>query len=201
MNRTRRVPFLQFFPAIMLAAWFGGFGPGVVAVGASAALVVFFFLPPTGVAAIARSSSTTCWSTAPRPCRGVGHHRLRRWRWRWLRLPRQVRRPGPGIPPEVREKVFTPFFTTKTRGSGLGLPTCRRLIEAHRGTLAIDCPPQGRHECDRHASGSAGGPSRQTPHPVGRSRSSRAASRPLRTPRTDAARHASCRVGSDSSPD
>ena len=50
---------------------------------------------------------------------------------------------GPGIPPEVREKVFTPFFTTKTRGSGLGLPTCRRLIEAHRGTLAIDCPPQG----------------------------------------------------------
>ena len=50
---------------------------------------------------------------------------------------------GPGIPPEVREKVFTPFFTTKTRGSGLGLPTCRRLIEAHRGTLAIECPPQG----------------------------------------------------------
>jgi two-component system, LuxR family, sensor kinase FixL len=50
---------------------------------------------------------------------------------------------GPGIPPEIREKIFTPFFTTKTRGSGLGLPTCRRLIEAHRGTLAIDCPPEG----------------------------------------------------------
>jgi two-component system sensor kinase FixL len=50
---------------------------------------------------------------------------------------------GPGIPSEIREKVFTPFFTTKTRGSGLGLLTCRRLIEAHRGTLAIDCPPEG----------------------------------------------------------
>ena len=48
-----KVPFLQFFPAVMLAAWFGGFGPGVVAVGASAALAVFFFLPPTGGAAIA----------------------------------------------------------------------------------------------------------------------------------------------------
>jgi two-component system sensor kinase FixL len=50
---------------------------------------------------------------------------------------------GPGIPPEIRERVFTPFFTTKTRGSGLGLPTCQRLIEAHRGTLAIECPPEG----------------------------------------------------------
>jgi two-component system sensor kinase FixL len=50
---------------------------------------------------------------------------------------------GPGIPPEIRDKVFTPFFTTKARGSGLGLPTCRRLVEAHRGTVAIECPPDG----------------------------------------------------------
>jgi PAS domain S-box-containing protein len=50
---------------------------------------------------------------------------------------------GPGIPPEIREKIFTPFFTTKARGSGLGLPTCRRLVEAHQGTLAIECPPEG----------------------------------------------------------
>ena len=48
-----KVAFLQFFPAVMLAAWFGGFGPGVVAVGASAALAVYFFLPPTGGAGIA----------------------------------------------------------------------------------------------------------------------------------------------------
>ena len=50
---------------------------------------------------------------------------------------------GPGIPPDIREKIFTPFFTTKSRGSGLGLPTAKRLIEAHRGTISIDCPPGG----------------------------------------------------------
>jgi signal transduction histidine kinase len=50
---------------------------------------------------------------------------------------------GPGIPTEIREKVFTPFFTTKSRGSGLGLPTAKRFIEAHDGQIAIDCPPAG----------------------------------------------------------
>jgi signal transduction histidine kinase len=50
---------------------------------------------------------------------------------------------GPGIPPDVREKIFTPFFTTKARGSGLGLPTVKRLIEAHNGQIAIDCPATG----------------------------------------------------------
>ncbi len=45
---------------------------------------------------------------------------------------------GPGIPPEVRDKVFTAFFTTKARGSGLGLATARRLVEAHQGQIAID---------------------------------------------------------------
>jgi PAS domain S-box-containing protein len=50
---------------------------------------------------------------------------------------------GPGIPPELREKIFTPFFSTKVRGSGLGLPTARRFIEAHHGEIAIDCPPAG----------------------------------------------------------
>jgi two-component system sensor histidine kinase PilS (NtrC family) len=50
---------------------------------------------------------------------------------------------GPGIPSEIREKIFTPFFTTKSRGSGLGLPTAKRLIEAHNGQIAIDCPPAG----------------------------------------------------------
>ena len=50
---------------------------------------------------------------------------------------------GPGIPAEIREKIFTPFFTTKARGSGLGLPTAKRLVEAHKGQLLIDCPPTG----------------------------------------------------------
>lgn len=50
---------------------------------------------------------------------------------------------GPGIPPEVREKIFLPFFTTKPKGSGLGLPTAKRLIEAHRGTIDVTCPASG----------------------------------------------------------
>jgi len=50
---------------------------------------------------------------------------------------------GPGIPPDILEKIFTPFFTTKSRGTGLGLPTAKRLIEAHHGTIAITCPPGG----------------------------------------------------------
>jgi two-component system sensor kinase FixL len=50
---------------------------------------------------------------------------------------------GPGIPPEIRDKVFTPFFTTKSRGTGLGLPTAKQLVEAHGGSIRIDCPPGG----------------------------------------------------------
>ena len=50
---------------------------------------------------------------------------------------------GPGIPPEVLDKIFTPFFTTKSRGSGLGLPTAKRLIEAQNGKISIECPPAG----------------------------------------------------------
>jgi signal transduction histidine kinase len=50
---------------------------------------------------------------------------------------------GPGIPADVRERIFTPFFTTKARGTGLGLPTAKRLVEAHHGHITIACPPGG----------------------------------------------------------
>jgi len=50
---------------------------------------------------------------------------------------------GPGIPAEIREKIFNPFFTTKARGTGLGLVTAKRLVEAHEGTISIHCPPTG----------------------------------------------------------
>lgn len=50
---------------------------------------------------------------------------------------------GPGIPVEIRDRIFTPFFTTKSRGTGLGLPTAKRLVDAHHGQIRVDCPPGG----------------------------------------------------------
>ena len=45
---------------------------------------------------------------------------------------------GAGIPAELHERIFQPFFTTKARGTGLGLPIARQIIEAHRGTLTVE---------------------------------------------------------------
>ncbi len=50
---------------------------------------------------------------------------------------------GPGIPLDVRNRIFMPFFTTKSRGTGLGLPTAKQIVEAHAGRINIDCPPSG----------------------------------------------------------
>lgn len=44
---------------------------------------------------------------------------------------------GPGIDDATRERLFQPYFTTKSGGSGLGLPMARRLIEAHNGRIDI----------------------------------------------------------------
>ena len=45
---------------------------------------------------------------------------------------------GGGIPPEIQERVFEPNFTTKTSGSGLGLAICKKIIEAHDGTIRFE---------------------------------------------------------------
>ncbi len=44
---------------------------------------------------------------------------------------------GPGIPKEQRDRIFTPFYTTKTGGTGLGLATCQKIVSDHHGLLSV----------------------------------------------------------------
>ncbi len=48
---------------------------------------------------------------------------------------------GSGVPVEIQDQLFRPFFTTKQRGTGLGLASCRAIIEAHEGTLGFERLP------------------------------------------------------------
>jgi two-component system sensor kinase FixL len=50
---------------------------------------------------------------------------------------------GPGIAPDVAERLFQPFVTSKADGLGLGLSICRELIEAHGGQLGVSPVPTG----------------------------------------------------------
>jgi len=59
------------------------------------------------------------------------------------RLVIEVADHGPGVPAEDRDKIFEPFFTKKTRGTGLGLAVARRVVEAHGGTITVDDAPGG----------------------------------------------------------
>ncbi len=59
----------------------------------------------------------------------------------WARL--LIRDTGSGIPAEVKERLFEPFVTTRSTGSGLGLTIVRRAIDAHRGQLTFTSAPDG----------------------------------------------------------
>jgi PAS domain S-box-containing protein len=54
-----------------------------------------------------------------------------------------VRDRGPGIPANVRERVFEPFFTTRTNGTGLGLAIVKRMMELQEGTITLEDRPDG----------------------------------------------------------
>ncbi|MFA5865080.1 MAG: HAMP domain-containing sensor histidine kinase [Phycisphaerae bacterium] len=49
----------------------------------------------------------------------------------------QITDTGPGIDPEIADKIFNPFFTTKDTGTGLGLAIVHRIIEVHEGTIRV----------------------------------------------------------------
>jgi signal transduction histidine kinase len=49
-----------------------------------------------------------------------------------------IRDDGPGIPTEVQDRIFVPFFTTKKTGTGIGLPIAQKIVHAHGGVLDMD---------------------------------------------------------------
>ncbi|PIN82203.1 MAG: hypothetical protein COV65_07690, partial [Nitrosopumilales archaeon CG11_big_fil_rev_8_21_14_0_20_33_24] len=48
---------------------------------------------------------------------------------------------GPTIPQDIMEKIFDPLFTTKSNGTGLGLPTCKKIVRQHNGDISVKNNP------------------------------------------------------------
>ncbi len=49
---------------------------------------------------------------------------------------------GPGILPDVLDKIFIPFFSTKEKGSGIGLSLCKQIMHLHDGNIAVESSPE-----------------------------------------------------------
>jgi len=65
--------------------------------------------------------------------------RVRQTHERWVSF--SIIDAGPGIADEVAKRLFTPFFTTRDEGMGLGLSLCRTVIEQHGGVLDYGAAP------------------------------------------------------------
>jgi signal transduction histidine kinase len=50
---------------------------------------------------------------------------------------------GPGVPEDARDRVFDPYYTTRTEGTGLGLAIVKKIVIEHGGTIACDVSPMG----------------------------------------------------------
>jgi signal transduction histidine kinase len=55
----------------------------------------------------------------------------------------EIRDSGPGVPDEIRDRIFAPFFTTRERGTGLGLAFVQEIARDHRSAVEIDRGPEG----------------------------------------------------------
>ena len=70
---------------------------------------------------------------------------------------------GPGVPPHLRAEIFKPFRSSKDFGTGIGLAFCRKVVEAHGGTIGFVSQP-GAGACFRiHLPAAAAGPAREHP--------------------------------------
>jgi signal transduction histidine kinase len=58
----------------------------------------------------------------------------------------RVKDSGNGIPPEIMRKIFTPFFTTRHTGTGLGLPISQKIVQQHNGKIEVSSKP-GQETC------------------------------------------------------
>jgi PAS domain S-box-containing protein len=77
-----------------------------------------------------------------------------------------VRDNGPGIAPEIVDRIFEPLFTTKRNGTGLGLAIARRLMEGQGGTLTAENPPEGGSAFHLLVPAAAAVSPEATPHPA-----------------------------------
>jgi signal transduction histidine kinase len=59
------------------------------------------------------------------------------------RIAWEIRDSGPGVPDEIRDKIFTPFFTTRERGTGLGLAFVAEIARDHGSVVSVDRGPEG----------------------------------------------------------
>jgi signal transduction histidine kinase len=75
-------------------------------------------------------------------CNGRGLVRVRSERARRT-IAFRVEDDGPGIPQEALEHLFEPYFTTKSSGTGLGLAICRRILQAHGGSILLETSRPG----------------------------------------------------------
>jgi two-component system nitrogen regulation sensor histidine kinase NtrY len=75
-------------------------------------------------------------------CDGQGEVELAAWPEQdGVRL--EIRDHGPGVPPELAGRLFDPYVTAKSGGTGLGLALARQTVEMHQGTIAVEPTPGG----------------------------------------------------------